>query len=470
MSRPAPDALASLLAEFGAKRVLSAPEAMAPFLTDWFRDVTGAALAVLRPGTVVEVQEMVRACGRLGLGIVPQGGNTGLVHGGLPMEVGQICLSLGRLNRIRAIDGDDYAAIVEAGCVLQTVKEAVAERDLFLPLSIGSQGSCQIGGVISTNAGGINVLRYGMMREQVLGLEVVLADGTLWNGLSTLRKNNTGPDLKQLFIGTEGAFGIVTAAALRLMPRPTARAAALIGLPDLAATRKVFHLARRACSDLLSAFEFMTPAAMEIAAGAIEAPPTLQTSAGAYALIELSAPGPIDLDALLRDFLETAMAEGMVSDGLVAASAAQADRIWALREAINEGEARRGPFLRSDVSVGLADLPAFVEETSAAIEAALPGALAVAFGHFGDGNVHLSVHPPRGMGPAEAADLLHRAKEILNGHVDAHRGGISAEHGIGRLKRADLEARLTEPARSLRSGLKRMLDPEARLNPGSLFP
>ena len=268
-------ALAALLEEFGADRVLGAPGATAPFLIDWFGDVTGGALAVLRPREVSEVQAMVRACARLGLGIVPQGGNTGLVEAGLAQGRIRSCLSLGRLNRVRAIDPDDYSATVEAGCVLQAVKEAVAERDLFLPLSIGSQGTGQIGGVISTNAGGINVLRYGMMRDQVLGLEVVLADGALWDGLSTLRKNNTGPDLKQLFIGAEGTFGIVTAAALRLVPRPTARAAALIGMPDLAATMKVFHLARRACSDLLSAFEFMMPAAMEIARSAMPIPPTL---------------------------------------------------------------------------------------------------------------------------------------------------------------------------------------------------
>ena len=466
----APPTAAALVAEFGAAQVLSTPAEMAPFLTDWFGDVTGAALAVLRPRTVAEVQAMVRACGRLGLGIVPQGGNTGLVHGGLPMGADMVCLSLGRLNRIRTIAPDDYSAVVEAGCVLQAVKEAVAEHDLFLPLTIGSQGSCQIGGVISTNAGGINVLRHGMMREQVLGLEVVLADGSLWDGLSTLRKNNTGPDLKQLFIGAEGAFGIVTAAALRLVPRPAARAAALVGLPDLDATRRAFHLARRACSDLLSAFEFMTPAAMEIARSAMEAPPTLSTPAGVYALVELSTPGPVDLDTVLEGFLERAMAEGLVTDGLVAASAAQAVRIWALREAINEGEARRGPFLRSDVSVSLADLPAFVADTSAAIEAEVPGALAVAFGHFGDGNVHLSVHPPAGLDPEGTRAALAQAKRVLNAAVDSYRGGISAEHGIGRLKRADLDARLTEPARALRAGLKRMLDPENRMNPGSLFP
>jgi FAD/FMN-containing dehydrogenase len=333
------EARAALAAEFGDDRLLADPEAMAPHLTDWFGVERGAALGVLRPRAVPEVQAMLRACARLDLGVVPQGGNTGLVHGALATdEARHVVLSLARLNRIRAVEPDDYSCVAEAGCVLQALKEAVAAQGLFLPLTIGAQGSSQIGGVISTNAGGVNVLRYGMMRDQVLGLEVVLADGTLWNGLNTLRKNNMGPDLKQLFIGAEGAFGVVTAAALRLTPRPTARAAALIGLPDLNATLRAFRLARRECSDLLSAFEFLTPRAMAIAQAAQGGTSPLSEDCGAYALIELAAPGPVDLDALLQGFLEAADAQGLLSDGVVAASMAQADRLWALREAVNEGQ------------------------------------------------------------------------------------------------------------------------------------
>ncbi len=459
-----PDAL---LTEFGPGQVVTDPETTAPFLTDWYREEKGRALAVLRPRTTAEVQAMVRACARLGLEIVPQGGNTGLVNGGLAQNERQVCLSLGRLNRIRSIVPDDYSAIVEAGCVLQTVKEAVAAEDMFLPLTIGSQGSCQIGGVISTNAGGINVLRYGMMRDQVLGLEVVLADGTLWDGLLTLRKNNTGPDLKQLFIGAEGTFGIVTAAALRLVPRPASRAAALIGLPDLPSTMRAYHLARRACSDLLSAFEFLMPPAMEVARSALPGAPMLTTPAGVYALVELAAPGPVDLGALLEGFLEQGLAEGLILDGILAASESQASRIWALREAVNEGAARLGPHLRSDVSVRLSSLPDFVLNTCAAIEADQPGVLVQAFGHFGDGNVHVTVHPSKGSDPVPVMD---RAKKVLNAGVDRWGGSISAEHGIGRLKRADFDSRLTEPARSLLASLRRGLDPDGRMNTGSLHP
>jgi FAD/FMN-containing dehydrogenase len=458
--------LAALKAEFGADRVAADPETMAPHLTDWFRIEAGAALAVLRPRATAEVQAMVRACAGLGLGIVPQGGNTGLVNGALPTDAARhVVLSLARLNRIRSLDPDDYSVVAEAGCVLQAVKDAALAVDLYLPVSIGAQGSAQIGGVVSTNAGGINVLRWGMTREQVLGLEVVLADGTLWDGLSTLRKNNLGPDLKQLFIGAEGTFGVVTAAAFRLVPRPTARAAALIGVPDLAALMATFHLARRSCSDLLSAFEFLMPNALAIAREAQSDAPPL-APCGAYALIELAAPGPVDLDALLTGFLETALDQGLVTDGLVAASEAQAARIWALRESVNEGQARRGEHLRSDVSVRLSDLPAFVVRACAAIETACPGAEAVAYGHFGDGNVHLNVLPPPGLDGAALAATLDRAKHVLNAEVDAHHGSISAEHGVGRLKRADFDTRLAPESRTTLDGLKRLLDPDGRMNPG----
>lgn len=458
--------LAALEAEFGPDRIAADAQAMAPHLTDWFRLETGAALAVLRPRDTSEVQAMVRACARLALGTVPQGGNTGLVNGALPTDAARhVVLSLARLNRIRAIDPDDYSCVAEAGCVLQTVKDAAAARDLYLPVSIGAQGTSQIGGIVSTNAGGLNVLRYGMTREQVLGLEVVLADGTLWNGLSTLRKNNLGPDFKQLFIGAEGTFGVVTAAAFRLVPRPTARAAALIGVPDLPALMQTFHLARRSCSDLLSAFEFLMPPAMAIARAQQPGAPAVANCA-AYALIELAAPGPVDLDALLTGFLEAALAAGHVTDGVVAASETQADRIWALRESVNEGQFRRGPFLRSDVSVRLSDLPAFVTRASTAIATACPGTEAVAYGHFGDGNVHLNVLPPLGLDGAALAAILDRAKSVLNAEVDAFAGSISAEHGVGRLKRADFEARLAPERRALLDGVKRLMDPEGRMNPG----
>lgn len=464
------DRSGELLAEFGPGQVLTGAAELAPHLASWFGDETGAALALLRPRDTSEVRAMLRAAGRLGLGVVPQGGNTGLVGGAIARDPeGHVILNLGRLNRIRSLDPDDYSVVAEAGCILQTVKEAAAARDLFLPVSIGAQGSCQIGGIVSTNAGGINVLRYGMTREQVLGLEVVLADGSLWDGLSTLRKNNTGPDLTQLFIGAEGTFGIITAAALRLVPQPTATAAALVGLPGIEAAMSAFHLARQRCSDLLSAFELMMPPAMDMARAVLPGAPALATPFAAYALIELAAPGPIALGPVLEGFLEAALEAGHVSDAILAASEAQARGIWSLREGINEALARHpAPFLRSDVSVRLSALPAFVSGAVAAIEAGVPGTRAVAFGHFGDGNIHLNVLSPEGANPAEAAASLQTAKKILNDWVDRFEGSISAEHGIGRMKRADFDARIRPAQRQMLRALKATLDPEGRMNSGAL--
>lgn len=464
------DRSGELLAEFGPGRVLTDAADLAPHLSSWFGDETGAALAMLRPQDTAETRAMVRAAARLGLGLIPQGGNTGLVGGAIPRDAdAHVILNLGRLDRIRQLDPDDYSVVAEAGCILQTVKDAAAAQDLFLPVSIGAQGSCQIGGIVSTNAGGINVLRHGMTRDQVLGLEVVLADGSLWDGLSTLRKNNTGPDLNQLFIGAEGTFGIITAVALRLVPQPAATAAALVGLPGVEAAMAAFHLARRRCSDLLSAFELMMPPAMDMARAVLPGAPALSTPAAAYALIELAAPGPIALGPVLEDFLEAALEAGHVTDALLAASEAQARGIWSLREGINEALARRaGPFLRSDVSVRLSALPAFVSGASAAIEAGAPGARAVAYGHFGDGNIHLNVLPPEGVPPQAATASLEMAKKILNDWVDRHQGSISAEHGIGRLKRADFDARIRPTQRRMLRALKATLDPEGRMNPGAL--
>ncbi len=464
------DRSGELLSEFGPGQVLAGAAELAPHLASWFGDETGAALAVLRPRSTEETRAMLRAAARLGLGVVPQGGNTGLVGGAIARDAeAHVVLSLGRLDRIRSLDPDDYSVIAEAGCILQSVKEAAAARDLFLPVSIGAQGSCQIGGIVSTNAGGINVLRYGMTRDQVLGLEVVLADGRLWDGLSTLRKNNTGPDLTQLFIGAEGTFGVITAAALRLVPQPTATAAALVGLPGIEAAMAAFHLARRHCSDLLSAFELMMPPAMDLARTVLPGAPALAAPAAAYALVELAAPGPIALAPVLEGFLEAALEAGHVTDAILAASEAQARGIWSLREGINEALARyAGPFLRSDVSVRLSALPAFVTDASTAIEAGAPGTRVVAYGHFGDGNIHLNVLPPEGAGPEAAAAHLERAKKILNDRVDRFGGSISAEHGIGRLKRADFDARIRPEQRRMLRALKAALDPEGRMNPGTL--
>lgn len=328
----------SLKNRLGEALLLTSQEDMLRYCRDWHGDVTSSAVAVIRPRSTEEVSDTVRACAELGLAIIPQGGNTGLVLGGIPDAPGhQIVLSLERMNAIRTIDGDDFSAVVEAGCILSEFKDAVQDKGMFFPLSLGAQGSCRIGGNVSTNAGGINVLRYGMTRELVLGLEVVLPDGTVWNGLSTLRKDNRGIDLKQLFIGAEGTLGIITAVAVKLYPNPEHVETALLGLNSLDDAIKLYRRARRECCDLMSAFEFMPPVAFTLA---IEAIPDLRMPiAGdypAYVLMEISGSGLVDTADLMGRFLEGVMEDGLVLDGVIASSRAQAQSLWLFREGMNE--------------------------------------------------------------------------------------------------------------------------------------
>jgi len=438
------------------------------YCRDWHGDVTTGAVAVLRPRSTEEVAAAVRACASLGLSIVPQGGNTGLVLGATPDQPdSQVVICLERMARIRRIDVDDFSAVVEAGCILSELKDAVAREGMFFPLALGAQGSCRIGGNVSTNAGGINVLRYGMTRELVLGLEVVLPDGTIFDGLSTLRKDNRGIDLKQLFIGAEGTLGIITAVSVKLMPAPDQVATALVGLNALDDVIALYRRARRDCCDLLSAFEFMPPLAFVLAREAI--PDLAMPMAGnypAYALMEISGSGLVDIADLMERFLGGVMEEGLVADGVIATSESQARNLWLFREGMNEGQAKRGPHLRTDVSVPLSRLADFVREAEAAVAAALPDCVSVSYGHVGDGNVHLNVLPPAGLSPEESAAQIYKAKVAINTVLDAYHGSISAEHGIGRLKKTDFEARLPDVRRKLLTALKGAIDPTFVMNPG----
>lgn len=460
---------ARLTAMLGADLVLTGPETAA-YCRDWFGDVQGTTPAVLRPRDTGQVQDCVRAAAALDLTIVPQGGNTGLVLGAMPEGARQVVLSLERMTRIRALEPDNFSAVVEAGVVLHDLKEAAAAQGLFFPLTLGAQGSCRIGGNVSTNAGGVNVLRYGMTRELVLGLEVVLPDGSVLDLLSGLRKDNRGIDLKQLFIGAEGTLGIVTAVSVKLMPAPEQVATALVALPRLEDAIVLFRRARRDCCDLMSAFEFMPPLAFTLAREARpELTPPMDTTHPAYALIEISGSGLVDVDALMERFLEAVFAEGLALDGVIAQSRAQAQALWAVREGMNEGQARRGRHLRSDVSVPLSRLADFVAEVEAAVAARLPGCTCVSYGHVGDGNVHLNVLPDRAQ-DAEGIDVqIARAKAILHEVLDRFGGSISAEHGIGRLKKADFEARLPANRRELLEAIRDAVDPDRRMNRGCQF-
>lgn len=458
---------AALTQTLGADMVLLG-EDVARYCRDWHGDVQSSALAVLRPRSTEEVAAAVRLCSQLGIAVVPQGGNTGLVLGAVPDQPEhQVVLSLERMNRIRQIDHDDFSAVVEAGCILSEFKDKVEEAGLFFPLALGAQGSCRIGGNVSTNAGGINVLRYGMTRELVLGLEVVLPDGSILEGLTTLRKDNRGIDLKQLFIGAEGTLGIVTAVAVKLMPLPDQVATALLGLNDLADAITLYRRARHDCCDLMSAFEFMPPLAFTLAREAM--PDLAMPMSGeypAYVLMEISGSGLVDVNDLMERFLEGVMGDELVVDGVVATSKNQSRNLWLFREGMNEGQAKRGPHLRTDVSVPLSRLPDFVKQAEAAVAAALPECVSVSYGHVGDGNVHLNVLPPAGLAREEIARQIYVAKSIINEVVYEYGGSISAEHGIGRLKRPEFEAHLPDEKRNLLLALRGAIDPAGIMNPG----
>ncbi|MBB5702711.1 FAD/FMN-containing dehydrogenase [Ochrobactrum daejeonense] len=459
--------LAQLIAMLGKNMVLVQRPDMLRYCRDWPGDVENSAVAVVRPRSTEEVAAAVKACGSLGLAIIPQGGNTGLVQGGVPDgRDNLVILSLERMNRIRHIDPDDFSAVVEAGCILSELKDKLVAEGMFFPLALGAQGSCRIGGNVSTNAGGVNVLRYGMTRELVLGLEVVLPDGTIFNGLSTLRKDNRGIDLKQLFIGAEGILGVVTAVSIKLMPLPDRVETALLGLDSLEDAIALYRRARVQCCDLMSAFEFMPPMAFTLAQ---EAMPDLAMPLGqypAYVLMEISGSGLVDIASLMERFLGSAMEDGLVLDGAIASSRAQGQNLWMFREAMNEGQALRGKHLRTDISVPLSKLSSFVLEAEAELTRILPDCLAVSYGHVGDGNVHLNVIPESDIDTVVKDKKIKLAKETINAVLDRYAGSISAEHGIGRLKREDFEKRLDPVRRKLLEGIKQVIDPDNIMNPG----
>lgn len=454
---------AALGSDMATDILLSGPDIDA-YCRDWHGDVQTGAIAVLRPRDREQVAACLRAAARLGLGVVPQGGRTGLALGAVPdAPAKQLVLSLERMNRIRRIDAYDFTAEVEAGAVLQTIKDQLAEAGLFFPLALGAQGSCQLGGNLSTNAGGVNVLRYGMTRDLVLGLEVVLPDGQMLDLLSRLRKDNRGIDLKQLFIGAEGTLGVITAATLKLCPLPEQNVTALLALDRLEDAITLFRHARRQCCDLLSAFEFMPPLAFTLAREAMpDLPTAMDETAPAYVLMELSGSGLVDVARLMERFVELAFVEGLVRDGVVAQSQAQAKTLWRVRDGMNDGQANRGRHLRTDLSVPLSAMADFVAEAEAAVTAALPGVVCVSYGHVGDGNVHLNVLPAVGR---DAEEQIAQAKKVIHDVLYRFGGSISAEHGIGRLKRDDFEKELPQPKRAILESIKRAIDPGLVMNP-----
>jgi len=455
----------------GTKNIITDADAMVPYLKEWRDLFRGKAQGVVRPGSTAEVAELVKLAAETGTVLVPQGGNTGLVGGQIPISEGrEIILSLQRLDKIRAVDTDGDTMIVEAGVTLKRAQDAAEAAGRLFPLSLASEGSCTIGGNLSTNAGGTAVLAYGNARELCMGLEVVLPDGRIWNGLRQLRKDNTGYDLKNLFIGAEGTLGIMTAAVLKLFPAPAARATAFLAVPDPAAALELLNAAKAGAGGTLTTFELMPRIGMDFvlrhASGTRD---PLSEPSPWYVLMEVSAQQASGLDEHVEAFLGEALEKGIVTDAVLAGSLTQRADFWKLREMLSEVQTYEGGSIKHDVSVPIHATPEFLARAIAAVEAMVPGCRPVPFGHLGDGNIHFNVSQPVG---ADKAGFLARWSEMnaaVHAIVAELHGSISAEHGIGRLKR-DLLPGVKDPVElDLMRTLKKTLDPQGILNPGAVL-
>lgn len=464
--------LARLKDAAGPGGYLDQPGDIAPHCVSWRDDWKGASPLVLRPATTAEVAAIVRICAETRTPIVPQGGNTGLTGASQPhADASEVILSTSRLNKVRDVDLANDTITVEAGVVLAEIQRTAANHDRLFPLSLGAEGSCQIGGNISTNAGGTQVLRYGNTRSLVLGLEVVLADGTIWDGLKGLRKDNTGYDLKQMFIGAEGTLGIVTAAVLRLFPRPTAVETAWLGLASADAAVALLGHMKRALGDQISSFELISRRTLEfLLAGVPGHEDPLRAPHPWYVLVEAAGQGAPD--ALAEPFAATlaaAMEDGLVADAVISASGAQTKRFWQMREDFAHAQQAAGGVAAHDISVPVSRIPEFLRRADAALLAAYPDIRINAFGHVGDGNLHFNPARPLTWDAARLRAEKPAINRIVHDIVVALGGSISAEHGIGRMRREE-NARYKSPAEmALMRTLKRSLDPDNILNPGKVI-
>ena len=473
MPRP-PDlnTLGELKAAVGNGSWLEALDAIAPYLTDFRRLYRGATPLVLLPRDVDQVAQILRICNRDEVAVVPHGGNTSYCGGATPDEAGsQIVLSLRRLNRIRQIDAANYSMVVEAGCTLAEAQAAARDADRLFPLSLGSEGTAQIGGNLSTNAGGTAVLRYGMMRDLVLGLEVVLADGRVLESLKSLRKDNTGYDVKSLFVGAEGTLGVITAASLKLFPQPADTATALVGIDSPPHALDLLARLRAAAGDQVTSFELMPRLAVQLTVKHVPgvADP-LDQNAPWYLLVELTSPNPRqDLGTLLTATLEEAADGGTIVDAMFATSMAQAQAMWKLRESVPEAQRHHGASLKHDISVPVSSVPKLIEEGSALVRRLVPEGEVVGYGHLGDGNLHFNVSQIPG---TDKTVFLQRGGPLEHAVFDlvgSLGGSISAEHGIGRLKAAEFAGRADPVELAVMHALKRALDPKGILNPGKIL-
>ncbi|MGN7874462.1 FAD-binding oxidoreductase [Roseateles sp. 22389] len=467
MSAALIDALRACLGQ--AHVLLPGEHDLSGYERDWRKRYAGRALAVVRPADTAQVAAIVSLAREHGVPLVPQGGNTGLVGGGVPDDSGtQLLLSLQRLNRVRQIDPANLTMTVDAGCVLQQVQQAARDAGLLFPLSLAAEGSCTIGGNLATNAGGTQVLRYGNARELCLGLEVVTADGTVWDGLSGLRKDNTGYDLRDLFIGSEGTLGVITAATLKLHPLPLARMTALAACDTLRDAVALLGLAQARCGAALTGFEVMN--ALSLALVGKHFPQLVQPLGPRpwTVLLELSdSEGETHARAQFEALLEDALERGVIDDAAVAETLAQSHAMWHLRESIPLAQSEEGLNIKHDIALPVSRIPDFVEGCDRLLAERFPGSRLVDFGHLGDGNLHYNVQAPEGVAPA---DFLRTHEAAVNAlvydQVAAHGGSISAEHGIGQLKREELAQRKSPVALQLMRQIKQALDPRGLLNPG----
>lgn len=466
------DVTAQLRGIVGDAHVLTAADDQAAYVREWRDRYIGKALAVVRPSSTDEVSRILAYANEHGIGVVPQGGNTGLVGGQIPSARGdEIVLSLSRLRAIRAVDANGGAMIVEAGVTLREAQVAAENAGRLFPLNLASEGSAQIGGVLATNAGGTAVLAYGNARQLCFGLEVVLADGRIWNGLRTLKKDNTGYDLRDLMIGSEGTLGVITAAALKLLPRPRDVAAAIVSLQTPDDALKLFRLADDRAGSSLTAFEFWSRRAMDFALAYM---PKTRDPLGKkgpwYALIEISSgddrgAASERLETLLAD----ALRDGFIADAAVSASDQQRRDFWHLRDSFSEAQKGAGGSIKHDISVPIARIPEFLARAQGVVEGICPGARPVPFGHFGDGNLHYNVSQPEGMDKVQYLGMWDAMSDAVHALVAEMNGSISAEHGIGQMKRAALVQHKSAVELDVMRAIKRALDPTGILNPGKML-
>ncbi|CAN5599539.1 FAD-binding oxidoreductase [soil metagenome] len=439
---------------------------------DWRKRYRGKALAVVRPGSTSEVAAVVKACAASGVSLVPQGGNTGLVGGSVPdMSGTQVLLSLARMNKVRQLDPENLTMTVEAGCVLQNLQDVASGKGLLFPLSLAAEGSCTIGGNLSTNAGGTQVLRFGNTRDLCLGLEVVTADGDIWDGLSGLRKDNTGYDLRDLFIGSEGTLGIITAATMKLYPEPVAVMTAMAACASMEAAVSLLQLAQARLASGLTGFEVMSAFSLSLVRKHFpQLTQPLPACPWTVLLEQSDSESETHARGLFEALLETALEQEIITDAVVAESRAQSHSLWHLRESIPMAQAEEGLNIKHDVSLPVSRIAAFVRDADQAVELEFPGVRLVNFGHLGDGNLHYNVQAPDGVDQAMfLSEHEHNINTAVYDAVQAHGGSISAEHGIGELKRDELVLRKSPVALQMMRSIKVALDPHGRLNPGRVI-